>query len=89
MRNDCARAMWSVWKVRQKWSVPGIVLFPGELDVHSFLLDKEEYVVLEAAARNVFVGRLWWVTSGMGVNERACAQMTSGITYVLKSSQLA
>ncbi len=53
------------------------MLFPGELDVHSFLLDKEEYVVLEAAARNVFVARLWWVTSGDGCqkenNQRACA----------------
>ena len=53
------------------------MLFPAELDVHSFLLDKEEYVVLEAAARNVFVGRLWWVTSGDGCqkenNQRACA----------------
>lgn len=49
------------------------MLFPGELDVHSFLLDKEENVVFEAAARNVFVGRLWWVASVQGVNQRACA----------------
>ena len=47
------------------------MLFPAELDVHSFLLDKEEYVVLEAAARNVFVGRLWWVTSGDGCQSKS------------------
>lgn len=66
------------------------MLFPGELDVHSFLLDKEEDVVLEAAARDVFVGRLWWVTSGDGCQSKSVrTQMTSGIRYVLKSSQLA
>lgn len=47
------------------------MLFPGKLDVHSFLLDKEEYVVLEAAARKVFVGRLWWVTSGDGCQSKS------------------